>query len=383
MAHLACPVKKRIAGCYRRLPATTLIGSATKAWRSANVRFFVFIMVSANMVRKKQLFFIKSYALLLSAESGMTPPHSLSLDFGGMFVEYKKIFSTDEIKSILTELATEYDKTSGEPLTVLIVGGSAAIFQFFFKKEAKDIDFILTKASPIFEECKQIISKRFGVFIDELPFEVREENPAHFEKIILDETFPLDINSKKFSFRVSNKKMLFGSGLHWFRRYKHHVSNILSMLIEEQKKGNPLGANDLENYFKEIYAGCVSLSDEVKEFLSTLDSCPDLQKLRRLYFLEENYQIEMYERMTFILRRRKNVTDNEIIREILRYSKNWKSVEDIKRTFDTYEIKMSDRAVANIERCILPFVYNLPREEFLSTPEEVLQKRQHNRLQPI
>ncbi|MBQ6298234.1 MAG: hypothetical protein IJK81_11230 [Selenomonadaceae bacterium] len=76
---------------------------------------------------------------------------------------------------------------------------------------------------------------------------------------------------------------------------------------------------------------------------------------------------------------RKNVTDDKIIREIFRDSKKWNSVEDIKRTFDAYEIKMSERAVANIERCILPFVYNLPSEEFLSTSEEILQKRQHNR----
>ena len=216
-------------------------------------------------------------------------------------MEYKKIFSTDEIKSILSELATEYDKTTGEPLTVLIAGGSSAIFQFDFKEDTKDIDIVLTKASPIFDECKQMISNRFGVFFDELPFELRENNPAHFEKIILEETFPLDINSEKLSFRLSNKKMLLGCGLHWFRCYKHHVSNILAMLIEEQKKSNPLTANDLENYFEEIYAGCVSLSEEVKEFLKTLDSCPDLQKLRRLYLLEENYQIEMYDRMRFIL----------------------------------------------------------------------------------
>ena len=298
-------------------------------------------------------------------------------------MEYKRIFSTDEIKSILSELATEYDKTSGEPLTVLIAGGSAAMFHFDFKKDTKDIDIVLTKASSSFDECKQIISNRFGVFFDELPSESRENNPAHFEKIILAETFPLDINSKQLSFRVCNKKMLLGCGLHWFRRYKHHVSNILSMLIEEQKKGNPLTANDLENYFEEIYAGCVNLSDEVKEFLKTLDSCPDLKKLRRLYLLEENYQIEMYDRMRFILRVRKNVTDDKIIREIFRDSKKWKSVEDIKRTFDTYGIKMRERAVANIERCILPFVYNLSCEEFLSTPEEVLQRRQHNRLKLI
>lgn len=298
-------------------------------------------------------------------------------------MEYKKIYSTDEMKSILTELATEYDKTSGEPLTVLIVGGSAAIFHFDFKKDTKDIDIVLTKASPIFDECKQIISNRFSVLIDELDFELRENNPAHFEKIILEETSPLDIKSKRLSFRVCKKKMLFGCGLHWFRRYKHHVSNILSMLIEERKKGNPLSANDLENYFEEIYAGCVSLSDEVKEFLKTLDSCPDLQKLRRLYLLEENYQIEMYNRMMFILRVRKNVADDKIIREIFRDSKYWNSVEDIKRTFDTHGIKMSARAVANIERCILLFVYNLPSEEFLSTQEEILQKRQHNRLKLI
>ena len=294
-------------------------------------------------------------------------------------MEYKKIFSTDEMKSILTELATEYDKTSGEPLTVLIVGGSAAIFHFDFKKDTKDIDIVLTKASPIFDECKQIISNRFSVLIDELDFELRENNPAHFEKIILEETSPLDIKSKRLSFRVCNKKMLFGCGLHWFRRYKHHVSNILSMLIEEQKKGNPLTANDLENYFEEIYADCVSLSDEAKEFLKTLDSCPDLEKLRRLYLLEENYQIEMYDQMRFILRMRKNVTDSKIINDIVRDSKNWKSFEDIKRTFDTFGIKMRERAIANIERCIFPFVYDLPREEFLSTPEEVLQRRQHHR----
>lgn len=305
------------------------------------------------------------------------------MSFGGMFMEHKRIYSTDEIKSILTELAAEYDKTSGEPLTVLIVGGSAAIFQFDFKEDTKDIDIILKKASPIFDECKQIISNRFGVFFDELLFEVREKNPAHFEKIILEETFPLDINFKKLSFRVANKKMLFGSGLNWFRRYKHHVSNILSMLVEERKKGNPLTANDLENYFEELYAGCMSLSDEVKNFLGTLDSCPDLQKLRRLYLLEENYQIEMYDRMKFLLRVRKNVTDNKIIHDILWDSRNWKSFEDIKRTFDTYEIKMSERAIANIERCIFPFVYDLPCEEFLSTPEEVLQKRQHNQLKLI
>lgn len=294
-------------------------------------------------------------------------------------MEYKKIFSTDEMKSILTELATEYDKTSGEPLTVLIVGGSAAIFHFDFKKVTKDIDIILSKASPIFEECKEIISNRFSVFFDKALFEVRENSPEHFEKVILEETFPLDTSSKKLSFRVLNKKATVGYYMYGFRRYRHDFSNILGMLIEERKKGNPLTANDLENYFEEIYAGCVSLRDEAKNFLKTLDDCPDLEKLRRLYLLEENYQIEMYDQMRFILRVRKNVTDSKIISDIVRDSKNWNSFEDIKRTFDTFGIKMRERAIANIERCIFPFVYDLPREEFLSTPEEILQKRQHAR----
>ena len=122
----------------------------------------------------------------------------------------------------------------------------------------------------------------------------------------------------------------------------------MSMLIEEQKKSNPLTADDLESYFEEIYAGCVNLSEEVKEFLKTLDNCSDLEKLRRLYLLEENYQTEIYNRMMFILRERKNVTDDKIIREIFWDSKNWNSFEDIKRTFYTYRIKMSERAIANI-----------------------------------
>lgn len=63
--------------------------------------------------------------------------------------------------------------------------------------------------------------------------------------------------------------------------------------------------------------------------------------------------------MKFLLRKRKNVTDRKIIHKILWDGRNWKSVEDIKRTFDTYEIKMSERAIANIERYIFPFVYNL------------------------
>lgn len=66
------------------------------------------------------------------------------MSFGGIFLEYKRIFSTDEIKFILSELVAEYDKTSGEPLTILIVGGSAAIFHFDFKKDTKEKDNPLT-----------------------------------------------------------------------------------------------------------------------------------------------------------------------------------------------------------------------------------------------
>ncbi len=295
----------------------------------------------------------------------------------------KNKFFADDLRTLLAAVAEEYDKREGEPLTVVIIGGSAAVFQFDFYTTTRDIDYMLEKPSPLFLECVKSVGERLnlqGRWMHEQSV-AREKYAVGLKKVFFSGSTPLPIKSERVSFRVQGRDWYLAIKAKVFRRYRHDATDILGLLIEEKSQGRKITGADIKNFYDGIYGLVRPPHPEVINFLETLDNCPDLEKLRELYLLEEAYQKKIYVRLEFFLLCRFGNTGT--IYDIMHHSRKWISEEDVRKTFEIYGAEFSDKAIKNIARRVLPFVYKLPAEKFLAESVEDLQKLQHKNFSSV
>lgn len=290
-------------------------------------------------------------------------------------------FSIAELRAGLEAVAEEYDKRGGEPLTVVIVGGAAAVFNFSFYPETNDIDYLPEKSSPLLEECIDVAGARldFGAgWMNEQSSYLQEKYAAGDRENFFSGSIPLPIKSERIFFRAQGLEWYLAMKLRAFRRYRHDATDILGLMLEKRSQGQEITAKYLEGCYNKFYGMARTPITEATEFLATLDDCPDLEKLRQLYFLEERYQQKIYDKFTLFLL---NKVDKEVWKEIVRYHfRFWTSAEDIRKTFEEFGIKAGERAIKNVADCIFPFVYKLSDEEFLAEPVENLLMRQHKKI---
>ncbi len=286
-------------------------------------------------------------------------------------------FSVDDLRMILSAVAEEYDKRKGEPLIVVIIGGSAAVFQFDFYTTTRDIDYLLEKPSPLFLECVKSVGERLnlqGRWMHEQSV-TREKYAVGLKKVFFSGSTPLPIKSERVSFRVQGRDWYLALKIASFRRYRHDATDILGLLIEEKSQGRKITGADIKNFYDKICGMVCPPHAEAINFLETLDNCPDLEKLRQLHLLEEAYQKKVYAwlEIFFFLK----FLDWDQVFKVIDDSRKWTSVEDVRKTFEIYDTKFSDKEIKSIARSTLPFVYKLPAEKFLTESVEDLQKLQH------
>lgn len=193
----------------------------------------------------------------------------------------------DSLHFYLKELAKEFRKRNGKktPAEIILVGGAAVLANYGFREMTTDIDALIV-ASSAMKEAINAVGDRYGLPNGWLNSDFKQTRSysaalaAHSDYYCTYSNI-LEIRTIRAEYLVAMKLV---SG----RRYKKDLSDIVGILYEQQKQGEPLSYAEVNRAMTELYGSWALVDDYSRAVFEKALTAPDLQQLLLQQAQEEN-----------------------------------------------------------------------------------------------
>lgn len=175
-------------------------------------------------------------------------------------------FRKEDLDRYLKELAREFRKRNGRamPAEITLIGGASVLINYGFREMTYDMDAILDAASSI-KEAIAFVGDRYGLpsgWINDDFMRTDSYTPAIARYSRYYRTF-----SNVMTVRTVTEEYLIAMKLRSGRQYKYDRSDVIGILWEQEKKGDPLSLERIKKAVEDLYGSYDVLSDEVKQFI--------------------------------------------------------------------------------------------------------------------
>ena len=151
----------------------------------------------------------------------------------------EKGFTKENLDYYLKELAKEFRKRNGKntPAEIVLVGGAAILANYGFREMTYDIDAVITASSAL-KEAVNTVGDRLGLPNGWLNADFKNTSSyspklSRYSKYYRTYSNVLNIRTISSEYLIAMKLM---SG----RRYKKDLSDIIGILSEQERMGEPL-----------------------------------------------------------------------------------------------------------------------------------------------
>lgn len=178
----------------------------------------------------------------------------------------EKPFTKENLDQYLKELAKEFRKRNGKsmPAEIILIGGASVVINYGFREMTYDMDAIINAASSM-KDAINSVGDRFnlqnGWMNDEF---MRTE--SYTPRIIRYSKY-YHTYSNVVTFRTVTGEYLVAMKLRSGREYKYDRSDVIGILLEQEKKGDPLTLERVKQAVVDLYDSYDVLSDEIKVFI--------------------------------------------------------------------------------------------------------------------
>ena len=163
-----------------------------------------------------------------------------------------KPFTKENLDTYLKELGKEFRKLNGTkmPAEIILIGGAAILANYGFREVTYDIDAVIASSSSM-KEAINHVGDKFGLpsgwlntnFTKTSSFSRKLPQISVFYK-----TF-----SNIITVRLVSAEYLIAMKLMSGRQYKYDLSDVVGILLEHQRKGNPISKDKIENAISVLY----------------------------------------------------------------------------------------------------------------------------------
>lgn len=175
-------------------------------------------------------------------------------------------FTKENLDTYLKELAKVFRKLNGKsmPAEIVLVGGAAVLANYGFRDMTTDIDAVIHAASSMKDAINRVGDK-FG-----LPNAWLNADFTHTGSYSpkLDE---FSVHYREFygvlSVRTMSSEYLIAMKLRAGRKYKNDLSDVIGILAEHEKRGNPISFEKIETAVLNLYGGWDSFPKDSKPFI--------------------------------------------------------------------------------------------------------------------
>ncbi|RKI42822.1 hypothetical protein D7V86_04905 [bacterium D16-51] len=238
----------------------------------------------------------------------------------------EKGFTKENLDYYLKELAKEFRKRNGKnmPAEIVLVGGAAILANYGFREMTYDIDAVIT-ASSAMKEAVNTVGDRFGLPNGWLNADFKNTSSyspklSQYSKYYRTYSNVLNIRTISAEYLVAMKLM---SG----RRYKKDLSDIIGILSEQERMGEPLNYQQIDCAVRNLYGGWDNISGYA---IQVLKAALDSENLKELFIEQEHeealskqtvLQVQKYEG-----KKVKESNVDEIIQKALRKKRDSRDV---------------------------------------------------------
>lgn len=187
-------------------------------------------------------------------------------------------FTKENLDSYLKELAKEFRKINGNkmPAEIILIDGASVLINYGFREMTYDMDAII-QASSSMKDAINSVGDRMGLpngwlntdFMKTISYTPKLIQYSKYYK-----TF-----SNVLRIRTVSAEYLVVMKLMAGRQYKNDLSDVVGILLEQEKSQQQICLEDIKKAAEKLYGGYDKLSEESRTFIETVYQNPDLTQL--------------------------------------------------------------------------------------------------------
>ena len=172
----------------------------------------------------------------------------------------------EDLDRYLKELAKEFRKQNGKtiPAEITLIGGASVLINYGFREMTYDMDAIMDAASSI-REAIISVGDKYGLpkgWINDDFLKTDSYSPKIVQYSKYYRTY-----SNIMTVRTVTGEYLVAMKLRSGRQYKYDLSDVIGILWEQEKKGDPLSLERIKKAVENLYDSYDALSDDMKQFI--------------------------------------------------------------------------------------------------------------------
>ncbi len=175
-------------------------------------------------------------------------------------------FTKSNLDQYLKELAREYRKRNGKtvPAEIILIGGAAVLINYGFREMTYDMDAIINAASSM-KDAINYVGDKFDLPSGWMNDEFMRTD-SYTPKIATFSRY-YRTYSNVLTFRTVSGEYLIAMKLRSGREYKYDRSDVIGILWEHEKRGEPLTLNSIKQAVIELYGSYDVLTHSVRQFI--------------------------------------------------------------------------------------------------------------------
>ena len=196
------------------------------------------------------------------------------------------MFGKDQIDSYLKEVAKQYRKLNrkGMPAEITLIGGASILINYGFRDSTYDVDALIQASSSMKDAINYVtdsLELPNGWLNDDF-----KNTPSYTPKLVAYSKYYRTF-SNMVNIRTITGEYLVAMKLRAFRQYKHDISDIVGILREHIRMGDPLTYERIDKAVHDLYDGWDNMPEDAQGMIQNMLSYEDVDALYETYTQEE------------------------------------------------------------------------------------------------
>lgn len=192
----------------------------------------------------------------------------------------------ENLDTYLKEVAKRFRKLNGKamPAEITLIGGASILINYGFRDSTYDVD-ALIQASSSMKDAINYVTDTMGLpngWLNEDFKNTKSYTPRLVNYSKYYRTF-----SNVVTVRTITGEYLVAMKLMAYRQYKHDISDIVGILRDQQKNGDPLNFERIDTAVKNLYDSWENLPAEAQTMIQSILAAENLDALYASYASEE------------------------------------------------------------------------------------------------
>lgn len=187
-------------------------------------------------------------------------------------------FTKENLDSCLKELGKEYRRLNGKkmPAEIILIGGAAILANYGFREMTYNIDAIIASSSSM-KEAINHVGDKLGLPNGWLNADFTKT--SSFSEKLSEVSVYYKTFSNVIIVRLVSAEYLIAMKLKSGRQYKNDLSDVVGILWEHQKKGEPISKEAVEKALSVLYKESPGLKDTSKQVLEDAFANTDYEQV--------------------------------------------------------------------------------------------------------